>query len=255
MNLFRAGFALAGLLAATALAAAPTGREVTALWNIQGSGTWPAPRELAKGDALLELPILPPGLIELSEDLPGGTLRAGELLYKLTAQSGTVYCTVDAQPMIGNENKFGHTILVCLVDADNDGTFEGSFRRRASAGVPLIFGEVPAKLQPVGPARYEQRPPSSIGGAFLMRILLDGDPAKPKALRFTYSAGAADGEEANIMKLSEYAEVPNKNYPRQFEVLGGLFELTGVKDGKAVVRMISPTAPYPFIVEPGTVKL
>jgi hypothetical protein len=49
--------------------------------------------------------------------------------------------------------------------------------------------------------------------------------------------------------------VPNRNYPQSFEILGGVFELTGVKDGKAVVRMLAPTSDYPFMVEPGTVKL
>jgi hypothetical protein len=256
--MFRVGFGLAAsaaALLATAALAAAANREVTSVWDIQTSGRWAEPREVAKGEPLIELDIVPPGLIELMDELPDVPLRQGDLLYRLTTRSGAVYCTVDSQPMIANENKFAHTILICLVDNDGDGTFEGHFRRRAAAGVPLIFGEVPAKLQPVPAIRYEQRRPSSIAGAYKLRILLDSDPAKAKQLKFTYSAGDPKGEVANTMKLAAVTEVPNRNYPQSFEILGGVFELTGVKDGKAVVRMVAPTSDYPFMVEPGTVKL
>jgi hypothetical protein len=250
----RLAVAAAGLLAAAALSA-PSRPVVTSLWDIQGSGQWTAPKELAKGDPLLELSILPQGMIELTEDMNDGLLRQGDLLYKLTTQGGAVYCTIDPQPMIANEAKFAHTILVCLVDGNADGIFEGYYRRRAAAGIPLIFGEVPSKLLPVGTVKYEARPPANVAGVFAMRILLDSDPAKAKQLRFTYSAGDPKGSEAGTIKLSAVAEVRNGNYPQRFEVLGGFFELTGVNGGKAVVRMISPTAPYPFMVEEGTVKL
>lgn len=250
----RLAVAAAGLLAAAALSA-PARPQVTSLWDIQSSGQWSAPKELAKGDPLLELPILPQGMIELTEDVNDGLLRQGDLLYKLTTHGGAVYCTIDSQPMIANEAKFAHTILVCLVDGDSDGTFEGYYRRRAAAGVPLIFGEVPSKLQTVGTVKYEARPPANISGVFAMRILLDSDPAKAKQLRFTYSAGDPKGSEAGTMKLSAVAEVRNSNYPQRFEVLGGFFELSGVNGGKAVIRMISPTELYPFVVEEGTVKL
>lgn len=244
---------LSALLAATAALPAPARREMNSVWDILTSGRWTEPREVAKGEPLIELDIVPPGLIELSDELPDVPLRQGDLLYRLTAQSG-IYCTVDGQPMIANENKFAHTIVICLVDNDGDGTFDGHFRRRAAAGVPLIFGEVP-RLQPVPAIRYEQKPPSSIAGAYKLRILLDSDPAKAKQLKFTFSAGDPKGEVANTMKLAAVTEVPNRNYPQSFEILGGVFELTGVRDGKAVVRMLTPTSDYPFMVEPGTVKL
>ena len=38
-------------------------------------------------------------------------------------------------------------------------------------------------------------------------------------------------------------------------VLDGVFELTGVSNGKAVVRMLTPTGPYPFLMERGSIKL
>ena len=244
----------AALIAASA-SSAPARPQVTSLWDIQGSSTWTAPRELAQGDPLIELPILPQGLIELTEDFSDGLLRKGDLLYKVSIEGGAVYCTLDPQPMIANEGKFAHTILVCLADTDGDGAFEGYYRRRAAAGIPLIFGEVPAKLLPLGDVKYEARPTAGIAGVFAMRILLDSDPAKARQLRFTYSAGDPKGSEAGTIKLTATAEVKNGNYPQRFEVLGGFFELTGVNGGKAVVRMISPTAPYPFMVEEGTVKL
>jgi hypothetical protein len=247
--------ALGALFLASAAIPAGVSREVTSIWDINASGRWTEPREVAKGEPLIELDIVPPGLIEIMDDLPDVPLRQGDLLYRLSWQSGAVYCTVDAQPMIANENKFAHTMLICLVDGNGDGTFEGHIRRRAAAGVPLIFGEIPSRLQPVPAVRYEQRQPSSIAGAFKLRILLDSDPAKAKQLKFAYSAGDPKGEVADTMKLATVTEVANRDYPQSFEILGGLFELTGVKDGKAVVRMIAPTSDYPFMVEPGTVKL
>lgn len=257
MSMFRAAFPIAvlsAMLAATAAVPAPAGRELNSVWDIEASERWTGPREVAKGEPLIELDIVPPGLIELMDELPDVPLRQGDLLYRLTGQSG-IYCTVDGQPMIANENKFAHTIVICLVDDDGDGAFEGHFRRRAAAGIPLVFGELPSRLQPVPAIRYERRPPSSVAGAFKLRILLDSDPAKARQLKFTYSAGDPKGEVANTMKLAAVTEVPNRNYPQSFEILGGVFELTGVSNGKAVVRMVAPTSDYPFMVEPGTVKL
>jgi hypothetical protein len=249
----RAAAAAALLIAGAAWAA--EGPAVSSLWDIQPSEAWTAPRELAKGEVLVEPAILPKALIEIMEDVPGGAggdylLRRGDLLYRLTTAAGAVYCTIEGQQMIGSEARFAHTILVCLVDADSDGTFEGHYRKNATRGVPVIFGSVPATLRPLGPVRHESRPPSTVAGRYSMRVELDSDPAKGKPLRFTYTSAAG----GNTLLLTASARVPNGPYPQSFEVLGGYFQLIGVNGGKAVIRMISPTTPYPFLLEPESIK-
>ena len=244
----------AGLFAASALPAA-RGPEVASIWDIQGATPWTEEHAVGNTETLIELPIHPRGLIKIGEDVPGGPLglpllRQDELLYKVTVQGTGLYCTVDAQEPIANEARFAHTILICLVDRDGDGRFEGYFRRGASKGVPLIFGTVPEELKPIGAISYEQAPPAALADTFTMRVKLDSDPAKAKKLRFVYEAGHGK----NVLPLTVVTEVRNSAYPQVFELLGGLFELTGVRDGKAVIRMTSPTTLYPYMVEAGTVK-
>ena len=249
-------------LAATSLVAAgawaAAGRQLNAVWDIQPSETWSAPKEIGKGDVLVDPAMHARGLIEIMEDVDGPAgeilLRQGDKLYLISTNAGLVYCTTDDQPKINNEGKFTLIVLVCLVDADRDGTFEGHFREPATKGVPIVFGDVPAKLRTNGAVRYEQRPTNATGGRFRMRIELESDPAKAKTLRFTYST-ADTVEEANKQLLQTVTEVRNGGYPQRFAILDGVFELTGVRNGKAVVRMLTPTGPYPFLMERGSIKL
>src|SRR5688572_30829028 len=98
MSMFRPAFGLAvlgGVLLASAALPAPASREVTSVWDILTSGRWTEPREVAKGEPLIELDIVPPGLIELMDDAPDVPLRQGDLLYRLSFQNGAVYCTAD----------------------------------------------------------------------------------------------------------------------------------------------------------------
>lgn len=252
-----AAIAAASLIAAGAWAAAP-GREMNAVWDIQPSETWSAPKEIGKGDVLIDPAMHARGLIEIMEDVTGPEggqlLVRGDKLYQIATNAGSVYCTTEDQPKIGNEGKFTLILVVCLVDSNRDGTFEGHFREPASKGVPIVFGDVPTKLRSNGPVRCEQRPTNATGARFRMRVELDSDPAKAKTLKFTYST-ADTVEEANKQLLQTVTEVRNSGYPQRFAVLDGVFELTGVRNGKAVVRMLSPTGPYPFLMERGSIKL
>jgi hypothetical protein len=251
-----AAVAAASLVAAGAWAAA--GRQLNSVWEIQPSETWSAPKEIGKGELLIDPAMHARGLIEIMEDVDGPSgdilLRQGDKLYLVATNAGTVYCTTDDQPKINNEGKFIVILVVCLVDSDRDGTFEGHFREPATKGVPIVFGDVPTKLRTNGAVKYEQRPTNATGGRFRMRIELDSDPAKSKTLRFTYST-ADTVEEANKQLLQTVTEVRNSNYPQRFALLDGVFELTGVSNGKAVVRMLTPTGPYPFLMERGSIKL
>ncbi|HEY5721626.1 MAG TPA: hypothetical protein VIT45_04820 [Allosphingosinicella sp.] len=255
-------FRLAAAIAATSLIAAgawaAAGRQMNSVWDIQPSETWSEPKEIGKGELLVDPAMHARGLIEIMEDVdgPGGEmlLREGDKLYQIATSAGSVYCTTDDQPKIGNEGKFTLIVLVCLVDSNRDGTFDGHFREPATKGVPIVFGDVPTKLRANGAIRYEQRPTNATGGRFRMRVELDSDPAKAKTLRFTYST-ADTVEEANKQLLQTVTEVRNGNYPQRFAVLDGVFELTGVSNGKAVVRMLTPTGAYPFLMERGSIKL
>ena len=251
-----AAIAATSLIAAGAWAAA--GRQLNAVWDIQPSETWSAPKEIGKGEVLVEPAMHARGLIEIMEDVEGPAgeimLRKEDKLYLITTNAGLVYCTTDDQPKINNEGKFTVILLVCLVDSNRDGTFEGHFREPASKGVPIVFGDVPTKLRTNGAVKYEQRPTNATGGRFRMRVELESDPAKAKTLKFTYST-ADTVEEANKQLLQTVTEVRNGNYPQRFAVLDGVFELTGVSNGKAVVRMLSPTGHYPFLMERGSIKL
>jgi len=245
-----AGWIAAAALLSAGAAWAAGEVEIVSLWDIQPSETWTAPHEVGKDEVLVEPAILPKALIEIIQDVPGGAggfalLSKGDLLYRLSTTSGAVYCTIQTQAPINAEARFGLNMLVCLVDAARDGTFEGHFRRHATPGVPVIFGSVPPKLKPLGPLRYEARPPAALAGRFTMRIKLDSDPAKARLLRFSF----ASAEGASTQALTATAKVANGPYPQRFEALGGYFELTGVNGGKAVIRMISPTTPYPFMME------
>jgi hypothetical protein len=252
-----AAIAATSLIAAGAWAAA-AGRQLNAVWDIQPSETWSAPKEIGKGELLVDPAMHARALIEIMEDVEGGggeiLLRQGDKLYLVTTNAGAVYCTTDDQPKINNEGKFTLIVLVCLVDSNRDGTFEGHFREPATKGVPIVFGDVPTKLRPNGAVRYEQRPTNATGGRFRMRIELESDPAKAKTLKFTYTT-ADTVEDANKQLLQTVTEVRNGGYPQRFAVLDGVFELTGVSNGKAVVRMLTPTGPYPFLMERGTIKL
>jgi hypothetical protein len=247
------GLIAAGLLASAALAA--SGPEVASIWDIQPSGAWTEEHLLAKDDVLVEPAIHPRGLIQIQEDVSGGPageplLHKDDLLYRVTVQGAALYCTADAQRPVSNEARFAHTILICIVDRDSDGTFEGYYRKGASKGVPLIFGTIPAELKPVGAIRYSELPTAALGAHFKMRIKLDSDPAKGRQLRFIYEAGYGD----NYLPLTIVTEVRNGSFPQVFEALGGLFQVTGVRDGKVVIKMTSPTTLYPYMLEAGSVK-
>jgi|GEM_PF-5747384 len=255
----RAALSLAAgtaLIATTAWATA--GRQMESVWDIQRSETWSAPREIGKGELLVDPAMHPRGLIEIMENVQAGSgqdlLFKGDKLYLVSTAAGAVYCTTDDQPKINNEGKFSVIVLVCLVDSNRDGTFDGHFREPATKGVPIVFGDVPKTLRSNGAVRYEQRPTNATGGRFRMRIELESDPVKAKTLRFTYTM-ADTAEAANKQLLQTVAEVRNSAYPQRFVVLDGLFELTGVSNGKAVVRMLTPTGPYPFLMERGTINL
>ena len=258
MRKTRTAFAGFLLLAGAAGAWAAAGRQMNSVWDIQPSETWTAPKEIGKGELLVDPAMHARGLIEIKENVLGSAgedlLREGDKLYLITTNAGLVYCTTDDQPKINNEGKFSVIVLVCLVDANRDGTFEGHFRRPATKGVPIVFGEVPTKLRSNGTVKYEQRPTNATGGRFRMRIELESDPAKSKTLKFTFTT-ADTVEEANKQLLQTVTEVRNSGYPQRFAILDGVFELTGVSNGKAVIRMLTPTGPYPFLMEQGSIKL
>jgi hypothetical protein len=238
--------AAACLLAGTVTAA--DGLRVSSIWDIQASEAWAGEREIGKGDLLVAPDILPQALIALTEDVAGEggktLLRRGDLLYRLTTARGAVYCTVDRQKKTGTESLTVGAlgVLVCPVDTDSDGVFEGYYRKIATDGVPIIFGSVPAALKPIGPIRYEARQPAMLAGRHAMRVTLASDPARAKHLRFVYAAGS----EQSAVPLARTTKVASGPFPQHFEVLGGRFELRGVRDGKAIVHMLAPTRPHPF---------
>ena len=83
-----------------------------------------------------------------------------------------------------------------------------------------------------------------------MRVVLGSNPAKAKQLRFHYAVSGDKGE----VPLAGTTKVANGPYPQRFDVLGGRFELSGVRDGKAIVRMLAPTRAQPFAMQSTYIK-
>ena len=190
-----------GLLAPMCLAspAAAGSSPYFSMWFVEPT---PAMAEVAvkRGDFVVRTRLLPPGLIELAEDVvePGkGKLlaRAGDQLFQVTAGRPMretpaidlgVYCSFHPED-IGPKGLLavvGGRKLVyrCFVDTDHDGQLDGTVPVGCLA--PTVFtikGKVPAKPGPMTGGAYRKVAPEAIKdgpgiGIIFKGIRRDGAP-------------------------------------------------------------------------------
>lgn len=202
-----------------------------------------------KEDFVVKSRLLPPGLIELTEDvvepLKGAVLaRAGDQLFQAAAGRARkqqpeldlgVYCTFRPltievagwfSPLFGREKGVRY---LCFVDADHDGRIEGGTEGSCTTfSFPIISGNLPRKPPAMTGGAYRKLAPTEIRDGPVVGIIFTGlrrDGAANLDLRF------GGGEMLpSLLSPDSKAEAP-----RQRKILGA--RISVVEGGGAEARL------------------
>jgi hypothetical protein len=254
-----ASLALALLFVSPANAADRVGYSTR--WSIAEPLSAPQPASdgllrVAQGEIFMAARLLPPGAARLSADLldkDGKVLvPQGSELFALAAEGSRIFCTVNSRGtgavmsvLVGGRT-FSHT---CLIDADDDGGFDGHFTVRGQIkGLPNFSGRVPKSLKPAGAIRYEQLAPQEMQTSYFVGVEYRGD----NNLMGNQIFDLVFGTEGNTDALSDRMMIKARDIPRSLEVLGGSFTLIASADDVATIRIDRLFPPQPFGVQKTT---
>jgi len=231
--------ALAVTLIALPSAVVAQSRDLQSVWIIEPTVVPPGERALASGEFVLKQRLLPIGLAELEGPVTAGkeTLPSGSQLVKVQTSAAKVFCVPDLPKKV-----FWTT---CLIDADNDGSFEAwdeGFTRTRS--ILMVSGKYPKKPKPIEPARYREVSPTSMRSVYFVGI----ERRNWFNIYSRESFTIAYGSEGRLERLTTPISFKTNEMPRELTVLGARFTAISEPDGKMLVRVSQAMPLQPFAV-------
>jgi hypothetical protein len=218
-------------------------------WIVQADQAQVGERIVRDGEYVLRHRLLPPSLIELSDDAvdtkSGKVLaRAGDQLFGLLTRGAPVFC-VSSVP---NQNLarsllFGSGNLQrCLIDADSDGRLDGSFNAgNAIPGLPNFARQRPKKPKAVSGGTYKLIDPTLQKEDYFVAIRYEGrsltlgkGPLATFSVRF--------GTEGNLGSLTRSEMPTTAAFPFDLSVLQARFTVLA-RDGETIRVNVSQAIP------------
>ena len=213
-------------------ASAPAGRDsYVALWTVVADRPMEPTAWVGPNRAITSARLEPPRLFENRVDVktPDGKLLvpAGMPLAGLVSRTQAA-C---ASEPLGDRGLaaawwFGTNRFICLVDQDRDGRFERYFSLRTGPSNLIVgAGRFPAAMDPVEPAEYVERSPSTFANAPRIYVSYGHHASLVNRLIFKLCFSARRG-----LCLAPHTTTRREPLPQSFEMLGARFEVTG-KEG------------------------
>lgn len=216
-----------------------------------------APIQITHGQVFMASRLLPTAGARLSADLrdeDGDIVVAqGSELFALDAGKAVIYCTTHTRGggvggvgglllggLLGGGGSFRHT---CMMDEEDDGTFESWFRVSGQIrGLPSLSGQVPRRPKPAGGVAYESIEPEAMETVYFVGIEYRGN----NNLAGNEIFDLVFGTEGNTDKLTSRIAVSRRDIPYGREILGGRFTLLSSEDDVATVRIDKTFPEQPF---------
>jgi hypothetical protein len=217
---------LAVTLSATARAA---DRSLHSVWTIQEDPTLLGERTLAREDYVLKQRLLPTGLVSLSSDVAEAKLTVGSQLIEVRSQGALVFCDPEprAQKLIGHAQP-------CLVDADNDGRFEGLFFTSSTTkGILTIQGSRPKAPRTIVPVAYQRLDVTAFALPLFVGVQYRGNANAAGNHIFQINYGG----ETSVGSLTDRFMVGKAMLPASRTPFGAQFDLLGQSQEGIRVRV------------------
>lgn len=218
-------------------------------WIVQADEAQVGERAVRDGEYVIRHRLLPPSLIELSEDAidakSGKVLAgAGDQLFGLLTRGAPVFCVsgVPKQSLARSLLLGSGNLQRCLIDADADGRLDGSFNAgNAIPGLPNFSRNRPKKPKAVSGGRYLPIDPALHHENYFVAVRYEGRAAtlgKGALPSFTIRFGT-DG---NVGSLTRTEMPEDANLPFDMSILQARFSVMA-REGETVrvnVRQAMP---------------
>lgn len=217
-------------------------RWLSTIWNVEPISEIPPEREYAGRDFLLKQRLIPAGLVSLSENFSDTALKlsapAGTQFFRVESEAGVAFC--DGRR---NGKKANSEVYLCLVDSNEDGIFDGSFKGLSeTAGIPTIAGKLPKTLKPTSPVRYVKLAPSEFSILYFVAIqrrnFFNIYGRESFMIRF--------GTEEHSQKITNPVHFKASDLPKEMEILGARFTAIKESNGKMRIKIHSTMPKQPF---------
>ena len=232
---------LAALAAATSVPAwAASDRSLQSVWTIQEDPALLGERTLAREDYVLKQRLLPTGLVALSSDLEEAGLTVGSQLIEVRSPGALVFC----DPVPRAEKLVGHA-QPCLVDADNDGRFEGLFLTSSvTKGILTIEGNRPKAPRAIVPIAYQRLDVAEFGLPLFVGVQYRGNanPVGNHVFQINY------GSDTSVGSLTDRFVVTKATLPASQTPFGAQFDLLAQSPAGIQVRVSKTIPAQPFAV-------
>lgn len=228
--------------ACSALGAAERAPIYRMVWNVIPQGSNPDSPAVEPGGEAIRLKLTPPGLFRTDADIK---LSTGELLIPTGTQlvklrsTATLACTFGPMEKAGAESVLflGSLKRVCLLDSDNDGSFESRFLRVTNGKAYfLLRGTLSARLQPIVPTKLTSIDPTLIENGPRLSVIIAEGSRPDKAITLV----ADVGNDQWPIPLGFQVRGKGADLPVVFDVYGGRVEIGRASQTSFSVRVLEP---------------
>lgn len=218
-------------------------------WIVQADPSQIGERTVRDGEFVIRHRLLPPSLIELSEDAvdakSGKTLAsAGDQLFGLLTSGAPVFCVsgVPKQSLARSLVLGSGNLQKCLIDADSDGRVDGSFNAgNAIPGLPNFARNRPKKPKAVSGGAYRRIDPSLHTANYIVAVRYEGRSATlGKGALPTFSVRF--GTVGNLGSLSQSELPQGASFPFDMSILQARFSVLA-RDGETIRVNVSRAMP------------
>lgn len=213
-------------------------------------------RLVATNEFVIKQRLLPPAAARLDEaiyDADGDLLaEQGAELFGLVSGSGSVYC-LDKEPQFNPVGAlFVGAVLqaICFKDVDQDGTFDGAFKKKIEIGVlPQLSGKHRRRLREIVGGSFTQIAAEDLSRVYFVGVEFEGRGgifSTGRSRRFQ----VAFGGEGKKDSITDWFSTDGDTLPQSVNVsgLGGSFTVLGFEERAIRVRIDEPLKPIPFAV-------
>ncbi len=237
------------LMSGVALNPAANPDYIETAWVIQPDPSQMGERDVRDGEFVLKHRLLPPSLVELTEDVKDAKsgkvfAKAGDQLFSLLTSGAPVYC-VNSVP----QQSLGRSLLLgsgnlqrCMIDADSDGRLDSAFNAgNAIAGLPNFMRKRPKKPKAVTGGAYVKIAPEQNRQTYFVGIRYEGRSATiRKGALPTFSIKF--GTEGNLGSLTYDTLADTSAMPFDVSMLGASFTVLA-RDGEVIRVKVSRPMP------------
>jgi hypothetical protein len=233
-----------GIAALAPASASAQSRWLSTIWMIEPTVGIPAEQEYAGGDVIIKQRLVPAGLAALTDNFSDPQFKigapAGTQFFEVQSGVGRAFCDGRHSNKKANAENY-----ICLVDKDQDGSFEGAFKGLSdTAGIPTIAGKFPKVVKPISPIRYTMRNPLDYTAPYFVAIqrrnFFNIYGRESFTIRF--------GTDAYSQEITDAVQFKAAELPKDLDILGAHFTAVSEVSGKMRIKVHATMPAQPFAI-------